>query len=230
MTLPRTVADVLPRHVSVEIECIDRMYLNVYQPRLQHTGGAVEFFTKHRGFTYASSALMAQITEAFVADIHHFGSSRRCHGGRFRCRTRPTTADTAATRSAACKLCPVTGWTSRTPPGHPYHPPGARPGGPEMAHRHRYAITSLTSAMSPIPRTPPGSAPATHPEQWPACATSPSASCATPAGSTSPKPYATTPATPPVPSHGLASHDPKTDRPTPCRAPDGDLAKLTARR
>jgi hypothetical protein len=72
MTLPRTVADVLSRHVRFEIECIDRMYLNVYQPRLQHTGGAVEFFTKHRGFAYASSALMAQMTEAFVADIHHF--------------------------------------------------------------------------------------------------------------------------------------------------------------
>jgi hypothetical protein len=72
MTLPRSVADVLSRHVSFEIECIDRMYLNVYQPRLQHTGGAVEFFTKHRGFRYASSALMAQMTETFVADLHHF--------------------------------------------------------------------------------------------------------------------------------------------------------------
>src|SRR5205085_924141 len=72
MTLPRSVADVLSRHVSFQIECIDRMYLNVYQPRLQYTGGAVQFFTSHRGFSYASSALMAQMTEAFVADIHHF--------------------------------------------------------------------------------------------------------------------------------------------------------------
>ena len=30
MTLPRTVADVLSEHVSFEVECIDRMYLNVY--------------------------------------------------------------------------------------------------------------------------------------------------------------------------------------------------------
>src|SRR4051812_43362842 len=72
MTLPRTVADVLSRHVSFEIESIDRMYLNVYQPRLQHTGGAAGFFVGHRGFTYASSALMAQMTEVFVADLHHF--------------------------------------------------------------------------------------------------------------------------------------------------------------
>lgn len=72
MTLPRSVADVLSRRVTFEIECIDRMYLNVYQPRLQHTGGAAGFFTGHRGFTYASSALMAQMTAAFVADLHHF--------------------------------------------------------------------------------------------------------------------------------------------------------------
>jgi hypothetical protein len=72
MTLPRSVADVLSRHVSFEVECIDRMYLNVYQPRLQHTGGAAGFFVGHRGFAYASSALMAQMTEVFVADLHHF--------------------------------------------------------------------------------------------------------------------------------------------------------------
>jgi hypothetical protein len=35
MTLPRTVADVLSEHVSFEVECIDRMYLNVYVPQLQ---------------------------------------------------------------------------------------------------------------------------------------------------------------------------------------------------
>ena len=72
MTLPRSVADVLSRHVSFEIESIDRMYLNVYQPRLQHPGGAGVFFVGHRGFAYASSALMAQMTEAFVGDIHRF--------------------------------------------------------------------------------------------------------------------------------------------------------------
>jgi hypothetical protein len=72
MTLPRTVGDVLSRHVTFEIESIDRMYLNVYQPKLQYTAGAAAFFVGHRGFTYASSALMAQMTEAFTADLYHF--------------------------------------------------------------------------------------------------------------------------------------------------------------
>jgi len=72
MTLPRTVADVLARHVTFEIESIDRMYCNVYQPRLVHTSGAAGFFVGHRGYAYASSALMAQMTQAFVADLEHF--------------------------------------------------------------------------------------------------------------------------------------------------------------
>src|SRR5258708_19125181 len=55
---------------------IDRMYLNVYQPRLQHGAGVAAFFVGHRGHRFASSALMAPMTAAFVADIGHFLASR----------------------------------------------------------------------------------------------------------------------------------------------------------
>lgn len=72
MTLPRSVADVLDQHVSFEIESIDRMYLNVYQPRLQYPKGAAAFFHYHRGHTFASSALMAPMTRSFVAAVHDF--------------------------------------------------------------------------------------------------------------------------------------------------------------
>ena len=48
MTLPRTVADVLTDHVVLEVECIDRLYLNVYQPRLQYPAGAAAFLVGHR--------------------------------------------------------------------------------------------------------------------------------------------------------------------------------------
>ena len=75
MTLPRTAADVLSGHVVFEIESIDRMYLNVWQPRLQCGAGAAAFFTSHRGHAYASTALMDPMTRAFVADIHHFIAS-----------------------------------------------------------------------------------------------------------------------------------------------------------
>lgn len=72
MTVARTVAEVLADHVTLEVECIDRMYLNLYQPRLQHELGVVGFFKLHRGFPFVSSALMDPISKQFVADIHRF--------------------------------------------------------------------------------------------------------------------------------------------------------------
>src|SRR3954452_12579365 len=72
MTLPRTVADVLDDHVTLEVEGIDRMYLNVYQPRLQTDRGVAAFFRFHRGETFASSALMAPMSAAFIAAVEHF--------------------------------------------------------------------------------------------------------------------------------------------------------------
>jgi hypothetical protein len=76
MTLPRTVADVLTDHVVFEVESIDRMYLNVWQPRLAYGGGVQGFFVGHRSFHYASTALMDPMTKAFVADIHGFIAAR----------------------------------------------------------------------------------------------------------------------------------------------------------
>jgi hypothetical protein len=69
MSLPRSVADVLNEHVTLEVEGIDRMDLNVYQPRLQTELGVASFFRFHRGETFASSALMAPMSTAFVAAV-----------------------------------------------------------------------------------------------------------------------------------------------------------------
>jgi len=74
MTLPRSAADVLAGHVLFEIEAIDRMYLNLYQPRLQHGAGIAAFFVGHRGHRFASSALMAPMTAAFTASISVAGA------------------------------------------------------------------------------------------------------------------------------------------------------------
>jgi hypothetical protein len=76
MTVARSVADVLDDHVVFEVESIDRMYLNVWQPRLAYGGGVSGFFVGHRGHHYASTALMDPMTKAFVADIHGFVAAR----------------------------------------------------------------------------------------------------------------------------------------------------------
>ena len=72
MSVPRTVADVLSEHVTLEVEGIDRMYLNVYQPRLQTERGVAAFFRCHRGETFASSALMDPMSKAFIAAVDRF--------------------------------------------------------------------------------------------------------------------------------------------------------------
>src|SRR3984893_5454733 len=72
MTLPRSAADVLKDHVTLEVEGIDRMYLNVYQPRLQTDRVGAAFFRFHRGETFASSALMAPMSTAFIDAVDRF--------------------------------------------------------------------------------------------------------------------------------------------------------------
>jgi hypothetical protein len=76
MTLARSAADVLADHVTFEVESIDRMYLNVWVPRLAYGGGVWGFFVGHRGHQYASTALMDPMTKDFVADIHGFVAAR----------------------------------------------------------------------------------------------------------------------------------------------------------
>ncbi|MGO9382984.1 MAG: hypothetical protein ACLP4W_13050 [Mycobacterium sp.] len=76
MTLARTAGDVLSDHVEFEVECIDRMYCNVWVPRQAYGGGVQGFFVGHRGHHYASTALMDPMTKAFVAGIHGFVTAR----------------------------------------------------------------------------------------------------------------------------------------------------------
>jgi hypothetical protein len=77
MTLPRTVAEVLSEHVVFEVECIDRMYLNVYVPQLQHAGGLVGYVQRQLGLPIASTAPLAKITDRFAAAVRRFAADQR---------------------------------------------------------------------------------------------------------------------------------------------------------
>ena len=77
MTLPRTVGEILTEHTTLEVESIDRMYLNVYVPQLQYEGGVAHFFRSHRGHPFASSVLMDPISKAFIAAIEVFVAEHR---------------------------------------------------------------------------------------------------------------------------------------------------------
>ena len=68
MNMARTAAEVLTEHTTLELECIERMYLNVYVPMLQTGGGtaAIEPPTICGGCACADS-LSASHTRAAIA-------------------------------------------------------------------------------------------------------------------------------------------------------------------
>jgi hypothetical protein len=70
--IAQSVADILGQHVKLTVEGIDRMYLNVYVPRLQTEQGVVWFFREHRGQPLPSAALMSPMSRGFAAKLEGF--------------------------------------------------------------------------------------------------------------------------------------------------------------
>src|SRR5690242_15199200 len=72
MATPVTVNDVLDGHVGLDLECLDRIYLNGYVPNLQVGGQVVTFLTRHLGNPIPSPALLGQIGDRFRAAVARF--------------------------------------------------------------------------------------------------------------------------------------------------------------
>lgn len=68
----KSVAEILDQHVTVELEAIDRMYLNGYVPSLQRGGGVVYFMKTQLGARVPSTAMVAPMSHGFVAAIERF--------------------------------------------------------------------------------------------------------------------------------------------------------------
>jgi hypothetical protein len=69
------VNDLLAGHVTLETECLDRVYLNAYVPNLQVAGQVVTFLCEHRGAKVASPALFNRIGLAFRRAVLAFAAS-----------------------------------------------------------------------------------------------------------------------------------------------------------
>src|SRR5881397_672014 len=68
----KTVAEILDKHVTFELEAIDRMYLNGYVPSLQTGGGVVYFMKQHLGARVPSTMMVAPLSERFVNAMERF--------------------------------------------------------------------------------------------------------------------------------------------------------------
>jgi hypothetical protein len=75
--IAQSVAEIVSRHVTLSVEGIDRMYLNVFVPGLQYEQGIVKFFRTHRGQPLPSAALMSPMTRNFVAALEGFVARRQ---------------------------------------------------------------------------------------------------------------------------------------------------------
>jgi hypothetical protein len=70
-----TVPELLDGHTVLDIECLDRIYLNGYVPALQVGGQVVTFLRDHRGMPIASPAVFEQIGTRFRQAVARFAEN-----------------------------------------------------------------------------------------------------------------------------------------------------------
>ena len=70
-----TVPELLDGHTVLDIECLDRIYLNGYVPKLQVGGQVVTFLHDHRGMPVASPAVFEQIGTRFRQAVARFAEN-----------------------------------------------------------------------------------------------------------------------------------------------------------
>ena len=71
---PVRTADILDGHVSLDLECLDRIYLNGYVPNLQ-VGGQVVQFLALRGFPIPSPVVVGRIGDQFRRSVRSFAEA-----------------------------------------------------------------------------------------------------------------------------------------------------------
>jgi hypothetical protein len=70
-----TVPELLDGHTVLDIECLDRIYLNGYVPTLQVGGQVLTFLHDHRGMPVASPAVFEQIGTRFRQAVARFAEN-----------------------------------------------------------------------------------------------------------------------------------------------------------
>ena len=78
-----TVNEMLDGHAGLDLECMDRIYLNGYVPNLQVGGQVVSFMTAHLGLPIPSPAVMEKIGTVFRRDVDAFAREHRIPVVRF---------------------------------------------------------------------------------------------------------------------------------------------------
>jgi hypothetical protein len=70
------INDVLDGHTALDLNCLDRIYLNAYVPKLQVGGQVVTFLTRHLGNEVPSPALFKRIGDRFRQAVVAFAQEQ----------------------------------------------------------------------------------------------------------------------------------------------------------
>jgi hypothetical protein len=75
MAATLTVNDLVDGHVQLDLECLDRIYLNGYVPTLQVGGQVVSFMTQHLGLPIPSPAVLEKVGTRFRRAVRTFADT-----------------------------------------------------------------------------------------------------------------------------------------------------------
>src|SRR5947209_16761766 len=68
---------IIRQHVSLEVRCIDRLYLDAYMPKLQTSGGLCYFLHDYLGHPVTSPALLKPRHDRLVDAVEQFAHERQ---------------------------------------------------------------------------------------------------------------------------------------------------------
>jgi hypothetical protein len=77
---PVRLTDILDEHAVLDIECLDRIYLNGYVPALQTSGQLAGFVKNQRGYPVPSPAALGRIREAFIRAVDSYADANSIEG------------------------------------------------------------------------------------------------------------------------------------------------------
>lgn len=78
-----TASEVLEGHVTLDIECLDRVYLNAYVPILQSSGQVVAFMTQYLDLPIPSPAVFDKMGQRFRRSVASFADANHIPWVRF---------------------------------------------------------------------------------------------------------------------------------------------------
>jgi len=67
-----TIKEILTNKIALDIECVDRVYLNGYVKHLQLAGGLITFIREQMGFPIPSPIVLPPFTQAFRTRVEEY--------------------------------------------------------------------------------------------------------------------------------------------------------------